>query len=81
MNAFVCIVLLIFTFITLTSLARGDESANSSNTSLHHQLNTSSPTGSLAPNKRELITRYGTKALIAGTLVASLSASIMGMIM
>ena len=37
--------------------------------------------GSLAPNKREFITRYGIKALIAGTLVSLLSASIIGMIM
>ncbi len=37
--------------------------------------------GSLAPNKRELLTRYGIKALAAGTLVSLLSASIIGMIM
>jgi CNT family concentrative nucleoside transporter len=37
--------------------------------------------GSLAPNKREFITRYGIKALAAGTLVSLLSASIIGMIM
>ena len=37
--------------------------------------------GSLAPNKRELITRYGIKALAAGTLVSLLSATIIGMIM
>lgn len=37
--------------------------------------------GSLAPNKRELITRFGLKALAAGTLVSLLSASIIGMIM
>lgn len=37
--------------------------------------------GSMAPNKRELITKYGIKALAAGTLVSLLSASIIGMIM
>ncbi|MBN2212955.1 MAG: Na+ dependent nucleoside transporter [Bacteroidales bacterium] len=36
--------------------------------------------GSMAPNKRELITKYGIKALAAGTLVSLLSATIIGMI-
>jgi CNT family concentrative nucleoside transporter len=36
--------------------------------------------GSMAPNKKELITKYGIRALAAGTLVSLLSASIIGMI-
>jgi CNT family concentrative nucleoside transporter len=37
--------------------------------------------GSLAPNKRTLLSKYGLKALIAGTLASLLSATIIGMIL
>ncbi len=37
--------------------------------------------GSLAPNKRTLLSRYGLKALWAGTLASLLSATIIGMIL
>lgn len=37
--------------------------------------------GSLAPNKREFLSKYGIKALIAGTLASLLSATIVGMIL
>ena len=37
--------------------------------------------GSLAPEKRTLLSRYGLRALLAGTLASLLSATIIGMIM
>lgn len=37
--------------------------------------------GSLAPNKRELLSKYGIRALIAGTLASLLSATIVGVIL
>ncbi len=37
--------------------------------------------GSLAPNKRSLLARYGMRALLGGTIVSLLSATIIGMIL
>ena len=37
--------------------------------------------GSLAPNKRSLLARYGMKALLGGTVASLLSATIIGMIL
>jgi CNT family concentrative nucleoside transporter len=37
--------------------------------------------GGLAPNKRQFLSKYGMKALLAGTLASLLSATIVGMIM
>lgn len=37
--------------------------------------------GGLAPNKREFLSKYGMRALLAGTLASLLSATIVGMIM
>ena len=36
--------------------------------------------GSLAPSKREMLSRYGVKALIGGTLASLVSATIIGAI-
>jgi CNT family concentrative nucleoside transporter len=37
--------------------------------------------GGLAPNKREFLSKYGIRALVAGTLASLLSATIVGMIL
>jgi len=37
--------------------------------------------GSLAPTKREFLSKYGMRALVAGSLASLLSATIVGMIL